>query len=311
VHRSIVALAVGTLVSAAMKLLFTHLALPGVSNRFCWDRAAVREIVGFGRWIFVSTVFTFLAGQSDRLIFGKLVALELLGIYGIAATLAAIPSMALGQLRSSVYYPLYARVVVRGEDLASEMRRTRAPLLLAGAWATCGLIAGGPTAMRLLYDTRYAEGGWMVQWVALGLWFLLLESLNGVGLLALGRPKWVAAGSFVKFAGMAALIPLGYGLAGFPGAVAAVALSEMLRYLVSCLGSEAAGIRCWPRDLLMTGLLVLWAAAVRLLIVRLSGTIPIGVEAALVTVLVTLAFLPLGWRYLRVVAARLRRAQRP
>ncbi len=149
-------------------------------------------------------MFTFLAGQSDRLIFGKLVPLGLLGVYGMALMIALLPSQALSQMISSIHFPLYSRVVVRGEDLLAEMRRTRAPVIILGGWAACGLVAGGPTAVRLLFDARWHEAGWMVQLLSLGLWFLMLENLNGVALLARGLAHWTTAGSLAKLLAMTA-----------------------------------------------------------------------------------------------------------
>jgi O-antigen/teichoic acid export membrane protein len=306
VHRSVWALVAGALATNLAKTALSHLMLPGPRDRLRWNRADAHEIFRFGRWIFLSTVFTFLAGQSDRLIFGKLVPLGLLGVYGIALMIAMLPSQALYQLTSSIYFPLYSRVVARGEDLAAEMRRTRAPVIVLGGWAACGLVAGGPTAVRLIFDARYQEAGWMVQWLALGLWFLLLENLNGVALLARGLAHWTTAGSLAKFLAMTAMIPLGFKLGGFPGAVAAVAMSEIVRYLVSTLGTERQKLRAWPRDLLVTAVLLLVAAAVRLAVIRLQGRWPVALEAALVAVLVTAAWLPLGWPHAQALLRRRR-----
>jgi O-antigen/teichoic acid export membrane protein len=299
IDRSIAALVAGTFATHVTKTVLSHLVLPGSRNRFEWDSSAVRELFRFGRWILVSTAFTFLAGQSDRLIFGKLVPMGLLGIYGIAAMVAALPCLALTQLSTSVFFPLYSGVVARGEDLLAEMRRTRAPLLLAGGWAHCGLVAGGPTAFRLLYDDTYLPGGWILQWLALGAWFLLLENLNATALLARGKTRWNATSTALKFLAMLALIPIGHRIAGFPGAVAAVTLSEVVRYLVSVVGLRSERLRVWPRDLGLTLLIFAVAAPVRWLAHKLTGQIPTAVEAAIVTVLVTLPWAALGWPYLR------------
>ena len=40
--------------------------------------------------------------------------------------------------------------------------------------------AGGPAAVRLLYDERYREAGWIVQLLALGSWFAVLEVTNTI-----------------------------------------------------------------------------------------------------------------------------------
>jgi O-antigen/teichoic acid export membrane protein len=110
------------------------------------------------------------------------------------------------------------------------------------------LIAGGPPLIDLLYDARAKEAGVIVQVLAAGTWFLALEITNGSALLALGRPKWVAAASAAKLAGMAMLIPVGMALYGFRGAVIGFAASEIFRYLVSALGAALAGLRAARQD---------------------------------------------------------------
>jgi O-antigen/teichoic acid export membrane protein len=220
--------------------------------------------------------------------------------------IALLPSQALSQMISSIHFPLYSRVVVRGEDLLAEMRRTRAPVIILGGWAACGLVAGGPTAVRLVFDPRWHEAGWMVQLLSLGLWFMMLENLNGVALLARGLAHWTTAGSLAKLVAMTGLIPLGYTLAGFPGAVAGLATSELARYLVSTVGTIRQKLPNWPRDLAVSGFLILVAGAVRLLVMRIEGRWPVALEAALVAALVTAAWLPLGWPH----AQRLLRRRR-
>jgi O-antigen/teichoic acid export membrane protein len=106
--------------------------------------------------------------------------------------------------------------------------------------------------IRLLYDQRAKEAGVIVLVLATGTWFLALEITNGSALLALGRPKWVAAASTAKLAGMTLLIPLGMSLYGFRGAVVGFAASEVFRYVVSALGALKSGLRVYKQDLILT-----------------------------------------------------------
>ena len=119
-------------------------------------------------------------------------------------------------------------------------------------WLTTCLISGGPLLIRLLYDQRAKEAGIIVQLLAAGTWFLALEITNGSALLALGRPKWVAAASAAKLAGMMLLIPLGMSLYGFRGAVLGFAASEIFRYAISALGTLTSGLRVYKQDLFLT-----------------------------------------------------------
>jgi hypothetical protein len=64
----------------------------GTINRLRWHKPSATMLINFGKWIFVSTALTFFAGQSDRLIFAKLIPIDMLGIYGMAAMIALLPS---------------------------------------------------------------------------------------------------------------------------------------------------------------------------------------------------------------------------
>ncbi len=241
----------GGLVGSAARLALSHAALPGIRHRMRLDRDSMRVLFGFGRWIFVSTLLTFLAGQADRLVFGKMIPLDLFGVYGIAAMLATLPTQAVLRLGSSVAFPAYSRLAGR-EDFGRLFSRVRMPLLLGGAAIVSGLVACGPFLIRVLYDSRYARAGWILQYLSVVAWFQVLECTNGAALLARGRVGWVAAGNAAKLAGMLALLPLGFHLGGFRGALGGLILSEALRYLTSARGAAAIGLGRLGRDAALT-----------------------------------------------------------
>ena len=246
---SVWALAAGSVVTAAIKLVLGHIALPGARNRFRWDRAVVREVSHFGRWIFISTILTFLASNSDRLIFGKLISMERLGVYGIAVVWATFPAYIISHLTSTVLFPLLSRL--RGSDgsLPDTMTRLRAPILCAAGWLFSCLVAGGPALVHLLYDHRAVEAGPLIQLLACGYWISSLESANGSVQLALGKPKGVAMGQVAKVVSMIVLLPLGAYYYDFWGTVLALSLTEVARYVVSIKACNALGFRPLRLDL--------------------------------------------------------------
>ena len=249
--RAIWAIVAGSLVHAATRLLLSHTMLPGIPHRFELDRRAMRSLFRFGRWVFVSTVLTFMAGPADRLVFGKLIPIATLGVYGIASNLASIPTEVVLKLGTSVIFPALSRAAGRG-DHDSVFPRVRRLLLLGGALLVAGLASVGPFLIPILYDSRYREAGWIVTFLAGVSWFQILESANGAALLAMGRSDWMAMGSAAKLAGLLILVPMGFWLGGLPGALGALVLAEATRYLVSAIGISGRGHRVAGPDLWLT-----------------------------------------------------------
>jgi O-antigen/teichoic acid export membrane protein len=252
ISPSIWALAWGSIVTSVVRLALGHLILPGITNRFRWDRKSIASLVHFGRWIFMSTLLTFLVSQSDRLIFGLLGTMSFLGVYAVAATWATFPTQVLSHLVQSVMFPLFSQVHNDKADLPAAYREARAPCLFAAGWLSACLISAGPTIVHFLYDKRAIEAGWIIQVLSVGTWFLALEMTNGQALLALGRPKWIAAGSFAKLIGMALLIWVGFRTFGFSGAVMGYSASEIFRYAISLVGAQQAKLKGYRQDIGLT-----------------------------------------------------------
>lgn len=231
--RSVWALVAGGLANAACKTLLSHVAFPGPRARLAWSRDDAAAILHFGRWILVSTLLTFLATQADRLIFGRLLSLEMLGIYSIALLMASVPRDVLARLSFAIIFPLYSRVLREQRALRPVWAASRRWGLLGLGLALGGLFACGPALAELLYDDRYRPVGWMLRFLALGGWFVALEAMNGSALLAVGEARWVAAGNAAKLAALLVLVPLGFHAFGIGGAIAGFAASEIPRWGVS------------------------------------------------------------------------------
>lgn len=293
--RSVWALVAGVLTTDTFKAVLSHVALPGIRNRFHWNRDDAKSLFRFGRWIFVSTASMFLANQSDRLIFAKLIPMALLGVYHIGFTLANIPTQALSQLGYRIVFPLFSRVNEAKGDLPGTFKRVRWPMLVFAGWVLSGFIAGGSTIVEILYDDRYLGAGWIVQMVSLGCWFSIIEVVYGSALLATGRSGWVAVATMTKFLSMLALIPLGHHLFQFPGAVAGMVAADSLKMLVAYVGAPRAGLRGWPGELALSGVVLLATVVGGLFdagIAWFDGHI--ALRAVAVFVSVSLIWCPLG-----------------
>jgi O-antigen/teichoic acid export membrane protein len=248
----------------------------------------------FGRWVFLSTLLTFLAVNSDRLIFGKVLPMGKLGVYGIAAIWATMPSGVLGRIFGAVAFPLLSRAKNLGEPIGPVFRDTREKVMLVGAWLTSGLIAGAAPLVRLLYDRRASDAIWIIPLLAVGGWFAALENTNSNAALSLGKPKWLAAANGAKVVGMATVVPLGAVLGGFPGAIMGLTLSDGFKYLVSAIGAVRLGVSGWRQDIVLSlGIAAVSACAMGVRHLVGAEQFPAVLDALLVTILATAAWAPI------------------
>lgn len=165
--QSVWALVLGAIVGSAAKLIIMTLWLPGPANRFRWDRDAGRDLVHFGKWIFLSTACGFLLSQGDKAIFGAYLSLEELGIYNIGYFLASFPVLLAGAVVGRIMIPLYRdhHPAASAANFA-KMRRLRfgvsgGALLLLAVLALVGMPLVG-----VMYDARYQAAGGIVVAIA-------------------------------------------------------------------------------------------------------------------------------------------------
>ena len=254
-------LVAGGLVGTILRVVLSHWVLAGPVNRFRWDRSDVKELMNFGRWVFFSTLLTFLALQLDKVIFVPLVPLALLGTYNIGLSICRLPTEVVQRIGSTVAFPAFSRLQERGGDMGSAYARMSGPLLVAGGTVISALTLGGPLAAQILFPAKYQDAGWIMQIVAVGMWFQALETINGSALLAAGVPKWLALSNFVKIALIAVVLPISYKHWGFAGALVGMSLVEFPKYLIEAVRVRRLGLSGWGIELGLTFAVLLCAAA--------------------------------------------------
>lgn len=255
--RSVWALLVGTVVSTLVQLVWSHIISPNPPNQLALEKKAVGEIFSFGKWIFLSTALTFFAMQSDRLILGKLLGLQLLGVYGIALALAEVPKQVTLAVGGKVVFPMFSKFVsLPRSEFRSKIRRGRLPILLVTAPTLAVMISFGDILITTLYDDRYAAAGWMIPLLALGMWPLILVTTIDGALFAMGNPTPSTWGYFYSFLALAGGIWAGFHLFGTIGAIAAVPLSNVPYYAAVAYGLCKEKIDCFDQDGYATGLLL-------------------------------------------------------
>lgn len=223
--RSIWALVSGSLCSAMVKTILSHIWLPGITNRWQWDETAFHEIVHFGKWIFLSSILGFLVNSGDRVLLGGLISASELGVYVIAFLIFKTVLDALSKIIGDVAFPSLSEIVrERPADLKSNYYRFH--VVIASFTYLCSgiLIMSGQSLIGRLYDSRYVQAGWMLEFLAVGLLTIPFR-LAGQCFMALGMPKLLSKIISIQLITLYLIIPIGFHFFGLPGALAGFVLS--------------------------------------------------------------------------------------
>jgi O-antigen/teichoic acid export membrane protein len=255
--RSIWAIVAGGFTGALMEVVWSHFLIPGKSNRFAWDKEAVKEIFSYGKWIFLSTILFFLCSQADRLILGKIFTLTMLGIYGIAFTLGDMPRQVIIAISGRVIFPSISMLAdLPREELRAKILKNRKLILIPLAVGLAIFVSFGDQLILILYRKEYVAASWMMPILALGIWHTTLHNMMSSCLLAVGKSQYAAMGNLLTFVNLCITIPLAYHLKGNLGAVIAVALGDLPTYVVTNYGLWREGLTCFWQDIQLTGLFV-------------------------------------------------------
>jgi len=222
-------LVLGTLVGSVAG----HFVFKGVSNRLRWERSAAVELIGFGKWVFLSTIFTFFIRNADRLILSGMLSSTVLGLYHVAFTLGGVVARPQRRLSDQVLFPLYAQLERRKDKaFKRNMYRVRLPLLATGLPVMWMIAIFGQQIVGFLYNDLYHEAGWMLQLISLGFIFQLMCISTQSVMLAKGDSFRMMVNTGVTGALKIGLMFAGGYMYGFKGVLIGVVLGEFAAYPV-------------------------------------------------------------------------------
>lgn len=229
--RSVWVLIVGAYTHTIVFVFLSHTILGSLRMRFEFRRDVVRELIRFGKWIFLATILGYIANRGGHLVLGKFMALGVFGVYSIAALLAEIPEQLIKELARKILFPLYSRTAEYSMDqLRQHTIRIRRTLLLVFLPPTWLLVIFGPEIITILFDDRYLEAGWMLQ--VLGVRAVLLSIIAPMGtvLLAVGNSRDHMVMVFFNMSTLLLSMLAGGMLGGVPGILIGLALGPVLYY---------------------------------------------------------------------------------
>lgn len=239
-------LAIGAIASAALSY-----RLPAdCRHRLVIDPEAKTAILKIGKWVFLSSIATFLTFEGDRLFMGKAVGITDLGIYSIAVLLSGAVSGVVSKVIRGVVFPALSAVRERGlDELRHSYYRVRKGLDYTVMPALGGLCALGTLVVEVLYDDRYADAGWMLQLLVLRAALSCMLIPCDTCLFVVGQARILVFKGVATALWMVVALPIGFHYYGIEGIVVASALAEIPVLLVLWPAFRAERLFVWAYEL--------------------------------------------------------------
>lgn len=255
--RSVWALVAGGLAGSMVRLVLSHVLTPGPSHRLTFDRGCYGELFRFGKWLFLSTIITFFAGQIANLMYGALMSAAAMGIYWtgyqFAKLVPELTRMFAGKLGFPVLSDLYRRDEERFRSRLKTLRKVICLLSLAGC---SGMVVLGPAFIYLVYPVPYHGAGWVMQLLAINAMAGIINNTYGQAYMATGATLYNTITVAAQLIIMVAATLIGYHYAGETGFLLGLGISQWVKYPVDAMLARRGGYWHWRFDLPLLGLSV-------------------------------------------------------
>jgi O-antigen/teichoic acid export membrane protein len=236
------------LVTTLTSVVLGHAWLRRRRDRFRWSPSAAHELIHFGKWAFLSSVFTVLSFNGARLLLGAYLNAEVLGMYAMAVLIVgAVEGLIAGF--GTVSLPALSETArLHPDRLRAMYYKLRLPGDLVMLFSGGVFIAAGSLVIDLLYDERYAAAGPMLE--ILGFSFLVGRyNVSYHVYVAAGRPKYLATIHFARCAALFCVVPLALALGGIDAAIWGIALHGLAMVPLIFWFNRQLGLMDYRREL--------------------------------------------------------------
>ncbi|MBA4099878.1 MAG: lipopolysaccharide biosynthesis protein [Rhodospirillum sp.] len=236
------ALICGLVAQQALRTLALVVGQPH-PRRLLLERRTIGELLYFGGGFTLARVFNYFASQADKLVAGRWLGAEGLGVYALASQLMTTPATLFGQILDRVLFPTMALVQQEPARLARAYRSGTAACALVVLPTSLVVTTIAPELVHVVLGPRWAGAVAPLQLLALGMLFRASTKLSDSGVRATGavyeRAWRQAVFGIAVVAGSLAGLP--WGVTGVAvGAVAAL-FSNFL--LMTQLSLRLTGLR--------------------------------------------------------------------
>lgn len=218
----------GILLNRLLTTLASYRFYPELKHRLTMDKTATSDLFHFAKFVMPSSMITLAVNQFDKVIFLKLFDLKLLGLYGLAANISAPLDSLVSKISRTLLYPRCAEYFRHDRSTFVQRYYAENVKLHAVILVLPALVLGMATLLvEVLYDSRYAFAGVILQAFALRSIILTFASTSEDLLVASGRAHIQLIGNVIRLCYLVPAVFIGYHFFGFKGFIY-FAMLEML-----------------------------------------------------------------------------------
>ncbi len=262
IFSSVWALVAGSVIGVLVGTILGHIALPWHRHAFHIERKALGSLYRFGRWIFLTTIVSYVGGKGIQAIQGALVPVQTLGYLSIAGMFASAMVDLSSRFSSSVAFP---KLSMTSREQWQQFRRTlnrlRIRILILILPVFVGLSLFALPLINLLYDSRYAEAGPYLAIMAIDSAIRIVPMLYGSGFAAMGNARMLfllsGTSMVLRITGLSAGYYFGY----VQGMLIGTAVGNLCAYAIAAVAARRSQMLSPWTDILAVGFIAVGGCA--------------------------------------------------
>lgn len=160
--------------------------------RLAFDRKLAWEMLGYGKYILMASIATYLATNLDDISVGKLLGVTALGFYTISYNISNLPATNITHIIGKVMFPTYSKLQDKPESLRTAYLKTLRYVSLLSIPTAFGIMACAHDFVNVLFKAKWAPIVPLVQILAVYGLMRSLGATTGELFKSVGRPQLIS-----------------------------------------------------------------------------------------------------------------------
>ncbi|MEN6383758.1 MAG: oligosaccharide flippase family protein [Phycisphaerales bacterium] len=157
-YKSVWAMIWGNVLAAGLRSLFSYIICPFMP-RLSVHWGCLKEQINFARRIFGLSFLTYMAYSLDVLVLGRLVSAKEVGLYGMAAMLAAVPRDLFGKIVNPVLLPAFSQKQDEDAVLSAKILQITHYISITGFCFLPLFLFFKKDLISIIYGSAYKDAG--------------------------------------------------------------------------------------------------------------------------------------------------------